>query len=122
MRPTAEMGAFFRSRPLKHSAPLFDVPIEDAAADLAERGRADAVIVSGARSPDPPSFERVQVVRDAIEKPVFIGSGVGLGDVRECYERSDGVLIGEVDCKFDRRWGGANDEAAYAEAVRIARG
>ena len=36
---------------VKHAAPLFDVPIEDAAADLAERGGADAVIVSGARSP-----------------------------------------------------------------------
>ena len=36
---------------VKHSAPLFDVPIEDAAADLAERGGADVVIVSGARSP-----------------------------------------------------------------------
>ena len=107
---------------VKHSAPLFDVPIEDAAADLAERGGADAVIVSGARSPDPPSYERVQTVRDAIEAPVFIGSGVGLSNVREFYDRSDGVLIGEVDFKVDRRWGGASDEAAYAEAVRLARG
>ncbi|MEQ1769357.1 MAG: BtpA/SgcQ family protein, partial [Devosia sp.] len=32
---------------VKHAYPLFDVPIEDAAADLAERGGADAVIVSG---------------------------------------------------------------------------
>jgi membrane complex biogenesis BtpA family protein len=107
---------------VKHSAPLFDVPIEDAAADLAERGGADAVIVSGARSPDPPSYERLKAVRDAISKPVYIGSGVGLENVREFYDRSDGVLIGEVDFKVDRVWGGASSEAAYAEAVRRARG
>jgi len=107
---------------VKHSAPLFDVPIEDAAADLAERGGADVVIVSGARSPDPPSFERVKSVRDAISKPVFIGSGVGLDNIKEFYDRSDGVLIGEVDFKVDRRWGGASSAPAYAEAVRLARG
>jgi uncharacterized protein len=107
---------------VKHSAPLFDVPIEDAAADLAERGGADVVIVSGARSPDPPSFERVKSVRDAITKPVFIGSGVGLDNVKDFYDRSDGVLIGEVDFKVDRRWGGASSGPAYAEAVRLARG
>ena len=107
---------------VKHAAPLFDVPIEDAAADLAERGGADAVIVSGARSPDPPSFDRVDRVRAAIDKPVLIGSGVGLADMRDFYDRSDGVLIGEVDFKVDRRWGGSSDEAAYAEAVRLARG
>ena len=105
---------------VKHAAPLFDVPIEDAAADLAERGGADAVIVSGARSAFPPSYERVKAVRDVIDKPVFIGSGVGLENVREFYDRSDGVLIGEVDFKVGRVWGGASDEAAYAEAVRLA--
>ena len=54
---------------VKHAAPLFDVPIEDAAADLAERGGADAVIVSGSRSPDPPSLKRVRAVRDAVTAP-----------------------------------------------------
>jgi membrane complex biogenesis BtpA family protein len=107
---------------VKHAAPLFDVPIEDAAADLAERGGVDAVIVSGARSPDPPTFERVAAVRDAIRLPVLIGSGVGLGNVGEFHARSDGILIGETDFKVGGVWGGASDGAAYAEAVRICRG
>ena len=55
---------------VKHAHPLFDVPIEDAARDLAERGGADAVIVSGARSPDPPSAERVAAVKGAVDVPV----------------------------------------------------
>ncbi len=41
---------------VKHAHPLFDVPIEYAAQDLAERGGVDAVIVSGPRSPIPPTW------------------------------------------------------------------
>jgi membrane complex biogenesis BtpA family protein len=106
---------------VKHAAPLFDVPIEDAAADLAERGGADAVIVSGSRSPDPPSFERLASVKSAVDVPVLIGSGVSLANVGEFYERADGVLIGETDFKVGRVWGGPSDGAAYAEAARICR-
>jgi membrane complex biogenesis BtpA family protein len=107
---------------VKHAHPLFDVPIEDAARDLAERGGADAVIVSGPRSPDPPSMERVAAVRGAVDKPVLIGSGLGLENARTFYDASDGVLLGEVDFKLGRVWGGASDEAAYAQAVGACRG
>lgn len=106
---------------VKHAAPLFDVPIEDAAADLAERAGVDAVIVSGARSPDPPSFERVALVHEAVDIPVLIGSGVSLANVGDYYAASDGVLIGETDFKVDRVWGGRSDGRAYAEAARICR-
>ena len=107
---------------VKHAHPLFDVPVEDAAADLAERGGADAVILSGARSPVPPTLERVERVRAAVEAPVLIGSGVGLENAAEYYRRSDGVLLGEVDFKAGRVWGGASDESAYAAAVGACRG
>ena len=106
---------------VKHAAPLFDVPIEDAAADLAERGGVDAVIVSGSRSPDPPSFERVASVRQAVDIPVLIGSGVSLANVADYYAASDGVLIGETDFKVGGVWGGRSDREAYAEAARICR-
>lgn len=106
---------------VKHAHPLFDVPIGDAAADLAERGGADAVIVSGARSPDPPSLERVREVKDAIDAPVLIGSGIGLANVEEIYALADGLIIGETDFKIDGVWGGASSEAAYAEAVERCR-
>jgi membrane complex biogenesis BtpA family protein len=124
----ARLGASFDRRVLvfgdvhvKHAYPLFDVPIEDAAADLAERGGADAVIVSGARSPDPPSFERLQAVADAIELPILIGSELGLENAGAYYERAGGVILGEVDFKVGRVWGGASDESAYARAVAACR-
>lgn len=104
---------------VKHAAPLFDVPIEDAAADLAERGGADAVIVSGSRSPDPPSLERVRAVKAVVDKPVLVGSGVSLANVADFHREADGLLIGEQDFKIDRVWGGRSDAGAYAEAARI---
>jgi uncharacterized protein len=107
---------------VKHAHPLFDVPIEYAAQDLAERGGVDAVIVSGPRSPIPPTLERLETVKRAVELPVLIGSGIGLDNVKEFYERSSGVLIGEPDFKVGGVWGGESDEAAYAEAVRLCRG
>jgi hypothetical protein len=107
---------------VKHAHPLFDVPIEYAAQDLAERGGVDAVIVSGPRSPIPPTWERLEAVKSAVELPVLIGSGIGLENVSEFYERSDGVLLGEPDFKLGRVWGGDSDEEAYTEAVRRARG
>jgi uncharacterized protein len=106
---------------VKHAYPIFNVEIEYAAQDLAERGGADAIIVSGPRSPVPPTFERVAKVRGAVKKPVLIGSGIGLANVKEFYEKSDGVLIGEPDFKVGGVWGGASDEKAYEKAVRTCR-
>lgn len=106
---------------VKHAYPIFNVEIEYAAQDLAERGGADAVIVSGARSPVPPSFERVKKVRDAIDKPVLIGSGIGLANIRKFYDRSDGIIIGEPDFKAGGVWGGPSDAGAYARAVKLCR-
>ena len=106
---------------VKHAAPLFDVPLVDAARDLAERGGVDAVIVSGARSPDPPTPEMVTSVARAVELPVLIGSGLGEANACDFYELSGGILLGEVDFKIDRKWGGASDQAAYARVVSACR-
>jgi membrane complex biogenesis BtpA family protein len=106
---------------VKHAYPLFNVPIEDAAKDLAERGGVDAVIVSGPRSPDPPSPQDLKAVMDVVELPVIVGSGIGLDNVVELYETSGGILLGEVDFKIDRSWGGASDQRAYSRAVEACR-
>lgn len=102
---------------VKHAYPIFNVKVEYAAQDLAERGGADAVIVSGARSPIPPSIERVRKVKGAITKPVLIGSGISLSNVKKFYVESDGIIIGEPDFKVGGVWGGPSDQKAYATAV-----
>ena len=106
---------------VKHAYPIFNVEIEYAAQDLAERGGADAVIVSGARSPVPPSFERLKKVKDAIQKPVLVGSGISLANVKQFYDKSDGIIIGEPDFKVGGVWGGPSNEKAYQQAVRRCR-
>jgi len=106
---------------VKRAYPIFNVEIEYAAQDLAERGGADAVIVSGPRSPIPPSFERVKKVREAITKPVLIGSGISLANVKQFYQKSDGLIIGEPDFKVGGVWGGPSDAKAYQKAVRTCR-
>jgi membrane complex biogenesis BtpA family protein len=106
---------------VKHAYPIFNVEVDYAAQDLAERGGADAVIVSGPRSPVPPTFERVKKVRDAITKPVLIGSGISLANVKQFYQKSDGIIIGEPDFKVGGVWGGPSDEKAYARAMRLCR-
>lgn len=106
---------------VKHAAPLFDVPLVDAARDLAERGGVDAVIVSGARSPDPPTTEMVTSVVEAVELPVLIGSGLGEANACELYELSGGILLGEVDFKVGAVWGGASDREAYARTIAACR-
>lgn len=120
-----ELGAhvlIFGDVHVKHAHPIFDVPIEHAAADLAERGGADAVIVSGARSPIPPAPDTVDAVRAAVVLPVLVGSGVGLANVRQLYRASDGLILGEPDFKIGGVWGGPSDEGAYASAVHLCRG
>lgn len=107
---------------VKHAHPIFDVPIEYAAQDLSERGGADAVIVSGPRSPIPPREEALSTVRKSIEKPVLIGSGITLKNVKHFYELSDGLIIGEQDFKEQGKWGGASDSEAYKKAVTLCRG
>jgi uncharacterized protein len=107
---------------VKHAHPLFDVPVEDAARDLVERGGVDGVVVSGARSPDPPSPERIDAVAGAIDAPVLVGSGVGLDSAADLLGRAGGLILGETDFKVDRVWGGASDERAYRSAVTACRG
>ncbi len=61
----------------KHAAPLARRPVGVVARDMVERGLADALIVSGEESSDPPSEEQLQQVKDAVrDVPVIIGSGM----------------------------------------------
>ncbi len=106
---------------VKHAHPIYNVEIEQAAADMVERGGADAVIVSGPRSPDPPPMERVQRVKAAVKKPVIIGSGLSLSNIVDYYKIADGLILGEKDFKEGEIWGGPSNEEAYRKAVSVCR-
>jgi hypothetical protein len=85
---------------VKHSAPLADRGYEaESLAESAERGLADGVVVSGARTGRETALadvERAVERRDdlGLDVPVFVGSGVTARNVDELLSVADGVVVG----------------------------
>jgi len=99
LRERALLGAtaikIFADVDVKHSAALAERPLEDEVADVIERGRAEAVVVSGAgtgKATDPAKAERVK--RAAAETPVFIGSGITAESIGRFADCADGFIVG----------------------------
>ena len=80
---------------VKHATPLGALSIERAATDAANRGLADAVIVTGAGTGEPTEMEDVIRAREAVpDYPVLVGSGVNEGNVAKLLSVADGVIVG----------------------------
>lgn len=79
-------------------------------ADLCERGLADAVLVTGARTGAAPSREEVEeAVRAAGSVPLLVASGVTADNVGSFLEAAGGIIVGTslkcgglVDAPVDR--------------------
>jgi membrane complex biogenesis BtpA family protein len=82
---------------VKHATPLSQPDIALAAEETAYRGRADALIVSGAATGQPPDRNDVNRVRLAVpDRPVLIGSGATVETVQEWLRCADGVIVGSA--------------------------
>ena len=80
---------------VKHATPVGTETLCDAAEDAWRRGRADAVIVSGARTGTPPGVVELQEVKERLgEAPVWIGSGLTADNASELLARADGAIVG----------------------------
>lgn len=80
---------------VKHAAPLGELSIEIAARDTAERGLADALVVSGTGTGDAAEIDDVRRVRAACpEACILLGSGVTAGNAATYMEHADGVIVG----------------------------
>jgi membrane complex biogenesis BtpA family protein len=99
----------------KHGAPLARRPLGTVARDTAERGLADALIVSGEESGDPPRHEDILEVRAAVpDVPVLLGSGmrettaetVALvdGSIFGYHAKVDDIITNPVDPDRVRRF------------------
>ncbi len=81
---------------VKHASPLgvtFD--IADAAREMAYRGLADAIVVTGKATGNPVNLTDIAQVKAAVsDRPILAGSGVTLDTVREVLRRTDGVIVG----------------------------
>lgn len=118
----AERIALFCDVDVKHSAPLGARPLADEAHDLAGRGLADAVLVTGSGTGRGVASKDLDEVLAAVDVPVYVASGVTertLVDVRHAY----GVIVGSC-LRASGRAGEPVDEPLarrFAEAFRASR-
>jgi len=79
---------------VKHAAPLADRGLAIETRDLAERGLADAIIVSGELTGVETKTEDVDIVRNNTSLPILIGSGATPENLHKVYSKVDGVIVG----------------------------
>lgn len=118
----AERVALLCDVDVKHSAPLAARPIGEEAHDLAERGLADAVLVTGSGTGRGADRADLAAVLDAVHKPVLVASGVTietLSSVREAH----GVIVGSCLRASGRAGEPIDADVArrFAEAYRASR-
>lgn len=79
---------------VKHAAPLTERPIAEEAEELHGRARADALIVSGARTGGATDPARAAEVRAAVPCPILIGSGATPETLPALGEVADVFIVG----------------------------
>ena len=79
-----------------------DLDIADVARSMALH-QADAVVVTGAHTGEPPSLEDLVAVREATELPLLVGSGTTAENYAELYRLADGFIVGSA-LKEGGRW------------------
>lgn len=87
--------AIFADVNVKHSSSLDNRGLEDILRDCTTRGRMDAIIVSGQATSQPPSPGYVAAVKKlANHKPILLGSGVTMENIRAYWNLVDGFIVG----------------------------
>jgi membrane complex biogenesis BtpA family protein len=99
LRYRKELGAdgiaIFADVRVKHATPLAAVPVATEVEDCLERGRADAVVVTGTGTGKPVSRALLEEVRAAAgNAPVWIGSGLDPDRAEELAPLANGAIAG----------------------------
>ncbi|MHC5010836.1 MAG: BtpA/SgcQ family protein, partial [Planctomycetota bacterium] len=106
---------------VKHATPLGPRPLEEEAHDLAARGGADALALTGPRTGTAVDPEELQRVRAAVPRlPLLAASGVTANSVASVLRLADGVLVGTA-LKRGGRTDAPVDPRRAASFVRAAR-
>ena len=82
---------------VKHATPLGGVnhDVGALARDTAGRGRADALIVTGAATGAAADLHELRTIRQAVpDVPVFVGSGIRADNVEDYAKSADGFIVG----------------------------
>ncbi len=86
--------AIFADVGVKHAAPLAGRGLLTEVTDTAERGLADALIVSGDRTGCATAVPDIALVAEHTTLPVLVGSGATADNVGEALTCADGVIVG----------------------------
>ena len=78
----------------------------------------DGVIVTGARTTEPPSLPELRRVKKSAHVPVIIGSGMTPKNIRAYFPLADGFIVGSTFRK-DGRFLGELDPARLAAFVKV---
>ena len=84
--------AIFADHMVKHAVPLGDVDPIQSAKDLRLRGLADAIVISGTETGAAVDAERLRALREVIDAPLLIGSG--LTEENAAAYDADGAFVG----------------------------
>jgi membrane complex biogenesis BtpA family protein len=79
---------------VKHAAPVAGRTLDIETRDLAERGLADAIIVTGDRTGVETSLADVDVVREATTLPLLVGSGASPENIEQVLPKVNGLIVG----------------------------
>ncbi len=97
LRYRRELGSdvkIFADVLVKHAQPISVPQITAAVYDTIHRGLADAVILSGWATGNPPSAEDLKEAKLACgQTPLFVGSGATWENVPELMQYADGVIV-----------------------------
>ncbi|HSJ07104.1 MAG TPA: BtpA/SgcQ family protein [Longimicrobiales bacterium] len=106
---------------VKHAVVPAGLDAADAARDTWERGRADALIVSGPATGHAVPTPRLVAVRAAVpDAPLLIGSGLDEGNAGDLAPLADGAIVGSA-FQRDGRAGGGVDPDRVRRLVRVIR-
>jgi len=82
---------------VKHASPPPRATLEGAARDTWHRGKADALILSGAGTGEPTDPTQMARVREAVPPaPVWLGSGLTLENAARVLDQADGAIVGSA--------------------------
>lgn len=97
LRYRRELGAdvkIFADVLVKHAHPLGHINLTNAVSDTIERGLADAVILSGWSTGNPPKQEDLELAKTVTnDTPIFIGSGANWENIATLMQSADGVIV-----------------------------
>lgn len=101
----------------KHSSHAItsDVSITDTA-KAAEFFKADAVVVSGSFTGEPPDLSEVRAVKQTVHSPVVIGSGITPDNIKKFTQYADAMIVGTA-LKLDSHWQNAVDPERVAKLI-----